>query len=83
MLHRAPTLLREEPFLTALESLFSKGTEMFRGLAIGKLWTEKTCMVQHPDFSGIDCRSAEAFEREAVSELLLEAEHAGIIDRET
>ena len=55
---------------------------MFRGLAIGKLWTEKTCMVQHPGFSGIDCSSAEAFERAAVSKLLLEAHHAGIIDRE-
>lgn len=77
-----PPCFGKSLLLNALESLFSKGTEMFRGLAIEKLWTEKACKVLHPGFSGIDCRSAEAFEREAVSELLLEAEHAGIIDRE-
>ena len=66
-----PPCFGKSLLLNALESLFSKGTEMFRGLAIEKLWTEKTCMVQHPGFSGIDCSSAEAFERAAVSNCCL------------
>ena len=77
-----PPCFGKSLLLNALESLFSKGTEMFSGLAIEKLWTGKTFKVLHLDFSGIDCSSAESFERAAVSKLLLVAHHAGIIDRE-
>ena len=77
-----PPCFGKSLLLNALESLFSKGTEMFSGLAIEKLWTGKTFKVLHLDFSGIDSSSAESFERAAVSKLLLVAHHAGIIDRE-
>ena len=77
-----PPCFGKSLLITALESLFSKGTEMFRGLALGKLWTEKTYKVLHFDFSGIDCSSEEAFEMAAVSKLRLAAHHAGFIDRE-
>ena len=39
--------------VSTLESLFSRGTEMFKGLAIEKLWTETTYKVLRFDFSGI------------------------------
>ena len=43
--------------VSTLESLFSRGTEMFKGLAIEKLWTERTYRVLRFDFSGIQCDS--------------------------
>lgn len=49
-----PPCFGKSLLLNALESLFSKGTEMFSGLAIEKLWTGKTFKVLHLDFSGID-----------------------------
>ena len=43
--------------VSTLESLFSKGTEMFKGLAIEKVWTDKTYKVIHLDFSGVMART--------------------------
>ena len=52
--------------VSTLESLFSRGTEMFKGLAIEKLWTERTYRVLRFDFSGIQCDSLENFQKAAV-----------------
>ena len=38
--------------VSALESLFSKGREMFKGLAIEKLWTEMVCKMIRFSFAG-------------------------------
>ena len=43
--------------VSTLESLFSRGTEMFKGLAIEKQWTDKTYPVLRFDFSGLECGS--------------------------
>lgn len=57
-----PRLFGKSLLVSTLESLFSHGTEMFRGLAIEKLWTEKTYRVMHLDFSYISCGTAEEFD---------------------
>ena len=48
--------------VSTLESLFSRGTEMFKGLAIEKLWTDVKYKVMHLDFSYISCRTADEFD---------------------
>ena len=65
-----PRLFGKSLLVSTLESLFSRGTLMFKGLAIEKLWTDKTYKVIHLDFSRIRCRSAEEFDAKA-SELFM------------
>ena len=65
-----PRLFGKSLIVSMLESLFSRGTEMFKGLAIEKLWTDKTYKVIHLDFSSLSCRSAEEFDSKA-RELLM------------
>ena len=65
--------------VSTLESLFSRGTEMFKGLAIGKLWTDKTYRVLHFDFSGLECGSVESFQKDAVEKFLDVAKKAGVL----
>ena len=60
-----PRLFGKSLLVSTLESLFSQGTLMFKGLAIEKLWTDKTYKVIHLDFSCISCRSAEEFDQKA------------------
>ena len=66
--------------VSTLESLFSRGTEMFKGLAIEKLWTERTYRVMHFDFSGLECGSVESFQKDAVEKFLDIAKKAGVLD---
>ena len=66
--------------VSTLESLFSRGTEMFKGLAIEKLWTDKTYRVLRFDFSGIECGSVEKFQKDAVEKFLDVAKEAGVLD---
>ena len=66
--------------VSTLESLFSRGTEMFKGLAIEKLWTERTYRVMHFDFSGLECGSVESFQKDAVEKFLDVAKKAGVLD---
>ena len=51
--------------VSTLESLFSHGTEFFKGLKIEKLWTEKekgkTYKVIHLDFSSLPANNASSF----------------------
>jgi len=51
--------------VSTLESLFSHGTEFFKGLKIEKLWTEKekgkTYKVIHLDFSSLPANNAASF----------------------
>ena len=68
--------------VSTLESLFSRGTEMFKGLAIEKLWTERTYRVMHFDFSGLECGSVESFQKDAVEKFLDIAKKAGVLDRQ-
>ena len=68
--------------VSTLESLFSRGTEMFKGLAIEKLWTDKTYRVLHFDFSGLECGSVESFQKDAVEKFLDVAKKAGVLDRQ-
>ena len=65
--------------VSTLESLFSRGTEMFKGLAIEKLWTDKTYRVLHFDFSGLECGSVESFQKDAVEKFLDVAKKAGVL----
>lgn len=60
-----PRLFGKSLLVSTLESLFSRGTGMFKGLAIEKLWTDKTYSVIHLAFSRISCRSAEEFDLKA------------------
>ena len=60
-----PRLFGKSLLVSTLESLFSRGTGMFKGLAIEKLWTDKTYSVIHLDFSSLSCRSAEEFDAKA------------------
>ena len=66
--------------VSTLESLFSKGTEMFKGLAIEKVWTDKTYKVIHLDFSGVMARTEDEFNESAKNMIFALTE--GIIDRE-
>ena len=66
--------------VSTLESLFSRGTEMFKGLAIEKLWTERTYRVLRFDFSGIKCDSLENFQKAAVRKFLRVAMKCGALD---
>ena len=66
--------------VSTLESLFSRGTEMFKGLAIEKLWTERTYRVLRFDFSGIQCDSLENFQKAAVRKFLRVAMKCGALD---
>ena len=66
--------------VSTLESLFSHGTEMFKGLAIEKLWTERTYRVLRFDFSGIQCDSLENFQKAAVRKFLRVAMKCGALD---
>ena len=68
--------------VSTLESLFSRGTEMFKGLAIEKLWTDKTYKVIHLDFSGMAARSEAEFTSEAKDMIIDEAERIGLIGGE-
>ena len=65
--------------VSTLENLFSRGTEMFKGLAIEKRWTDKTYPVLHFDFSGLECRSAGSFQKDAVEKFLDAAKKAGVL----
>ena len=65
--------------VSTLESLFSKGTEMFKGLAIEKVWTDKTYKVIHLDFSGVMARTEDEFNESAKNMIFALTE--GIIDR--
>ena len=47
-----PPCFGKSLLLNALESLFSKGREMFKGLAIEKLWTEMVCKMIRFSFAG-------------------------------
>ena len=67
--------------VSTLESLFSKGTEMFKGLAIEKLWTDRTYRVLHFDFSGIPCDSLENFQKAAVRKFFRVAVKCGALDK--
>ena len=49
--------------INTLQSLFSKGLEDFRGLAIEKLWHDKTYQVIHIDFSELGSKSPQEFIR--------------------
>ena len=60
-----PRLFGKSLLVSTLESLFSRGTLMFKGLAIEKLWTDKTYKVIHLAFSRLSCRSAEEFDLKA------------------
>ena len=51
----------------------------FKGLAIGKLWTDKTYRVLHFDFSGLECGSVESFQKDAVEKFLDVAKKAGVL----
>ena len=66
--------------VSTLESLFSKGTEMFKGLAIEKVWTDKTYKVIHLDFSRVMARTEDEFNESAKNMIFALTE--GIIDRE-
>ena len=66
--------------VSTLESLFSRGTEMFKGLAIEKLWTERTYRVLRFDFSGIQCDSLENFQKAAVRKFWRVAMKCGALD---
>ena len=66
--------------VSTLESLFSRGTEMFKGLAIEKLWTETTYKVLRFDFSGIPCNSLENFQKAAVRRFLRVTIKSGALD---
>ena len=65
--------------VSTLESLFSRGTEMFKGLAIEKQWTDKTYPVLRFDFSGLECGSVESFQKDAVEKFLDVAKKAGVL----
>ena len=67
--------------VSTLESLFSRGTEMFKGLAIEKLWTNRTYRVLHFDFSGIPCDSLENFQKAAVRKFFRVAVKCGALDK--
>ena len=54
---------------STLESLFSRGTEMFKGLAIDKLWKDRTYKVLRFGFGGIRCDTAENFRKSALGAL--------------
>ena len=75
-----PRRLGKSLLVSTLESLFSRGTEMFKGLAIEKLWTERTYRVMHFDFSGLECGSVESFQKDAVEKFLDIAKKAGVLD---
>ena len=47
-----PHFFGKSLLVSALESLFSKGREMFKGLAIEKLWTEMVCKMIRFSFAG-------------------------------
>ncbi len=65
--------------VSTLESLFSRGTGMFKGLAIEKLWADKTYPVLRFDFSGLECGSVESFQKDAVEKFLDVAKKAGVL----
>ena len=65
--------------VSTLESLFSRGTEMFKGLAIEKKWTDKTYPVLRFDFSDLECRSVGSFQKDAVETFLGIAKKAGVL----
>jgi len=65
--------------VSTLESLFSRGTEMFKGLAIEKQWTDKTYPVLRFDFSGLECGSVESFQKDAVEKFLDVAKKADVL----
>ena len=65
--------------VSTLESLFSRGTEMFKGLAIEKRWTDKTYPVLRFDFSDLECRSVGSFQKDAVETFLGIAKKAGVL----
>ena len=65
--------------VSTLESLFSRGTEMFKGLAIEKRWTDKTYPVLRFDFSGLECGSVGSFQKDAVEKFLDVAKKAGVL----
>lgn len=54
---------------STIESLFSRGTEMFKGLAIEKLWKDRTYKVLRFGFGGISCTTAENFRKSALEAL--------------
>ena len=54
---------------STLESLFSRGTEMFKGLAIENLWKDRTYKVLRFGFGGIRCDTAENFRKSALGAL--------------
>ena len=53
-----PHFFGKSLLVSALESLFSKDREMFKGPAIERLWTDKTYKVIRFSFAGICCSSA-------------------------
>ncbi len=68
--------------ISTLKSLFSHGTEFFKGLWIEKHWHDRTYKVLHLDFSLVSFDSAEDFIRDAAAMCVREAQAAGLLSED-
>ena len=63
---------------TTFKSLFEHGLEYFKGLAIEKLWTDKTYKVLYLNFADMNSKNTEQFIKDFNSDLLAAAERFDI-----